>query len=98
GGAGVVTVNVAAPVSVFDVDTLAAVKDGATVNASTANAGSSQSVHVKAAEDFSHMGLSGALGVAGTAGVTPAATVTVVDLDTEARIGSAVVNARRDVV
>lgn len=95
---GTVAVTFGGAVGVLDSVVSAWIGDGALINADNSGAGDDQSVRVAAGHDFYHLGLGGAASGAGTVGGGAGADVMVINLLTEAGIGSgAILNARRDV-
>ncbi|MEX0958007.1 MAG: LEPR-XLL domain-containing protein [Burkholderiales bacterium] len=99
GGSGTVAVNIGGSVNVVSTDTAAFVDRGARINSDAAGAGSEQSVHVAAGNDFYHMGMALVAGGSGTVAVTPGVDVSVVNHHTHAYIANETeVNARQDVV
>ncbi len=91
---------ISTPAAILRVDTAAKIGANASVNsANQENAGTTQDVMVSAASDYSHLGLSGALAIAGGAGVAPAGNIESTKMNTIAAIeNGATVAARRDVV
>ena len=97
GAAGSVAVQLVGAVTVPTVTTNAYVGNNATVNSGTSGSASSGSVLVVAGEDFSRLGIAGAVSAAGEAAVDPGADVTTPTLTTTATVGqSAQVNAVGD--
>jgi hypothetical protein len=104
GIAGTAAVNLAGSIDVTTVHTSAHIGGSAKVNCGTtcaenvAGANSSQSVRVAAANQYYELGLAATLAIAGTAGVAVPVGVRVVDLTTNAYIGTGTsVNAARDI-
>ena len=101
GAAGTVAVNIGGSVNVLSNDTFAYVASGAKVNKATDTtdaATSDQSVLVAAGNDLYHMTIGGAASFAGTAAVTPGASVPVITNNTKAYIDDgAVVKAENDI-
>ncbi|MEJ2723027.1 MAG: LEPR-XLL domain-containing protein [Deltaproteobacteria bacterium] len=101
GGAGTVAVNIGGSVNILSSNTSAFVASGAKVNKGTdtdADPTSDQSVLVAAGNDLYHMGIGGAISIAGTAAVTPGAEVTVITNNTKAYVDDgALVKAEKDI-
>ncbi len=103
GIAGTAAVNLAGSVDVTTVHTSAHIGDSAKVNCGTTCATNvashaDQSVRVAAANQYYELGLAATLAIAGTAGVAVPVGVRVVDLTTNAYIGTGTsVNAARDI-
>ncbi|MGU3647355.1 hypothetical protein ACLBXX_20565, partial [Microbacterium sp. C23T] len=104
GVAGTAAVNLAGAVNVDNVHTYAWIGDSARINcnadcsAATAGSSTAQSVLVAAASQFYHLGIAGALSIAGSAAVAIPVGVRVVNLNTRAHVGSgAIVRARGDI-
>jgi hypothetical protein len=94
---GVAGVAISAAVNVVNTTTQAYIGQNARVNEDTSGAGSSQSVHIAAGNDFYHLAVAGTLGV-GVVGVSPAADVTVLGNTTKSLIKTgAIVNAKNDI-
>ncbi|HUU83030.1 MAG TPA: hypothetical protein VM243_05950, partial [Phycisphaerae bacterium] len=101
GGAGTVAVNIGGSVCVITNNTSAYVAGGAKVNKDTDTTDgttSDQSVLVAAGNDLYHMGIGGAISIAGTVAVTPGADVTVITNNTKAYVDDgALVKAEKDI-
>ncbi|GAB3043216.1 hypothetical protein GCM10027052_26710 [Parafrigoribacterium mesophilum] len=104
GVAGTAAVNLAGAVNVDDIHTYAWIGADARMNCNAdcsgdaAGSNPAQSVRVAAASQFYHLGIAGALSVAGSAAVAIPVGVRVVQLNTRAHVGSdAIVRARNDI-
>ncbi|WP_203230916.1 hypothetical protein, partial [Agromyces humi] len=101
---GTAAVNLAGAVNVDDIHTYAWIGANAKVNCDAGctdvavGSNAAQSVRVAAAAQFYHLGIAGALSIAGSAGVAIPIGVRVVNLNTRAHVGSgAIVRARNDI-
>ena len=99
GAAGSVAVNVAGAVTILNATTKAWIGNNTTVNLNNPISGAStQAVRVVAGNEFRHLGIAGAISIAGGVAVAPGADVRVVNLDTEAWIGvGTIVKARGNI-
>ncbi len=102
-GAGVgggFSVGLSTPATIVRVDTTAEIGNSAKINTTNQTvAGSGQSVLVSSASDLSHLSISGALGVGGSAGIAPAGNIEGSKVHNVARIGdTSIVSAKQDVV
>lgn len=96
--AGTAAVTLSGEVGVHNTTTSASIGNNTKVNENNADANAAQSVLVAAGNDSFHLGVAGALSVAGTVGVGVGADVSVMSHDTHASIGNnTTVNARKDV-
>ncbi|MFN8738567.1 MAG: beta strand repeat-containing protein, partial [Pirellula sp.] len=98
GAGGTVGVAIAAGVGVFTTNTTATIGDNAKINRLSHNGSDSQSVNVTAANDYQQV-MVDAAAAGGVVGVSPSVGVAVVEVNTEASIGSgALVNAKDDII
>ena len=99
GGGGSVAVNIGGSVHVINTTTSARVNSGAQINIDNTDASALQDVMVAAGNDYSHLGVAGALSISGSVSVSPGAAVTIANLATEAYIDDGVtVNAADDIL
>ena len=71
GGGGSVAVNIGGSVHVINTTTSARVLQGAQINTDNTGASALQDVMVAAGDDYSHLGVAGALSIAGSVSVSP---------------------------
>ena len=99
GGGGSVAVNIGGSVHVINTTTSARINSGAQINIDNIDASALQDVMVAAGNDYSHLGVAGALSISGSVSVSPGAAVTIANLATEAYIDDGVtVNAADDIL
>ena len=96
--AGYVAVQLSADVHVMTSNIYAYIGDGAQVNQGNDNEGTDQTVLVRAANDYTLLGVAGGAAISGIAAVSPGVLVGVVDNTVEAYIdNAALVDAKSDV-
>ena len=99
GGGGSVAVNVGGAVHVHTADTKAYIDESAQINQSgNVTASAQQSVRVAAGNDYSQLGVAGAIAISAGVSVAPGADIRVVTINTDAYIADgAAVTAKKDV-